>query len=182
MEKFKRFSPGDLISAADFNAMMDSIEQLQAEVNHLRTASTAEMIFDRPLKSRIVARSGVDPDGTGLEPQVKYSVKVMDLGITVTNAVPTYGRPLRASGAMVPRIRAANIDDVCWTIRRKESNGSAAASEFMIFEEIAAAACGSGAGASVPSAQQMIEARQGLNLVSASGPGGQVSIGGVSPT
>lgn len=146
MPKLKRMAVGDQLSAAWANSLIDAIEDLQEEVTRLRTRKDDDVEFDRPLRARISARSGVGSDGTGLEPGVKYSVTIKDLGITVDDVVPTYGRPLRAAGSMVPRIKAANIDDFCMVVRRKNADGSAAESEYWIHEEIAGAVCATGPG------------------------------------
>lgn len=148
---FKRASRGEAISAAEWNRVTAELARQAAEISCLRTllerTAAGDQGFDRMLRARVVARFGVDIDGTGPEPDVKYSIAIKDLNQTVTPVTPTYGRPLRASAGMIPRIRAAELDAVCWVVRRRAADGSPDTSEYWIDEQVAYAQCAPAPGA-----------------------------------
>lgn len=179
--RLKRAEVDQPISAAAYNAVLDVVEQLQDEVAALRTGSDGEQEFDRPLRAKVISRVGVGSDGTGLEPDIFYDLRVKGLDRVVEHVQPTKGRPARANGSAVPRLIAANVNDVCFVVRRRNPDGTAAPSEYWIDEQIAIARC-SEAGGSLSGSGLMREQQRRANEIAAdrAGGGSAVSAGGGS--
>lgn len=179
---FKKANKGEPVSAAEWNKVVGELErqgELIRKMNILLDRVDAgDQGFDILLRCRIASRAGVDADGTGLEPGVKYAVAVKSLNVTVPNVVPTYGRPARARNGVVPRLVAAEVGDICWMVRRRGEDGAPETAEFWIDEQIALKACAPPPGTNSPAAVLERREREALARPALGAAGGSSFAGG----
>ena len=151
MAELKRATPGEKISAANYNALIDAVNLLITRVRKLESLNDTDsrgIVFDRPLPANVVGVTAPDADSNGAATasRVTYTVKLCRMDFTMSGLVPTYGRPIIGVGSSQGSIRIipAAVGDKCWIVRRRDENGQPTDTELWICSEaIPAAICSS---------------------------------------
>jgi hypothetical protein len=74
------------------------------------------------IPARITAKTGGDPD---LPANVLYTVKgIFEDNAILTNATPSYGRPVKGADTAFTKIRPAAIGSFCYVLRDRNAEGA----------------------------------------------------------
>jgi hypothetical protein len=194
MPDLKKATPGEKISAANYNALIETVQALLTRVRKLEALNDVDakgIVFDRPIPANVVGVTAPDRDANGAATagRVTYDIKLWRMDLTLTGLTPVYGRPIIGVGNAAANIRIipAAVGDRCFVVRRRDENGDPAPTELWITSEaIPAAVCSStnpGKLSSDPDAQQIVRQQQ-LAALQAAGlsSGGPATSGGGTST